>query len=332
MAFSIPGPRSRRGFRDYCLRKLGFPVIQINVSDEQIEDRIDDSLKYYFDYHFDGSEKVFFRYLLSANNRPGHIFQIDVDAAGTGYSNTDTLSFSRTDGRNGTDATAGIITDANGAIQTVTITNSGTNYLIEPTISITTSGGSGGSLNPVIGGFIPLPENIIGAINIFPIGSGLALSSNDIFSIRYQIALNDLYTLTAQSMIPYVMAMMHISLLEELLVGKIPIRYNRHKNRLYLDMDWSRIVDGNMVLIEAYEVVDPEKFTQVWTDRWLLRYGTAQIQAQWGRNLTKFVGMALPGGVQFNGKDILADAQREITELEKEMVNSYSLPVSDMIG
>jgi hypothetical protein len=156
--------------------------------------------------------------------------------------------------------------------------------------------------------------------------------SDDLFNIRYQIALNDLYTLTSVSMVPYYMVMEHLALITEMLVGQQPIRYSRHKNRVYVDMDWGMINVGEYILIEAYEVLDPEIWDQVWSDRWLQNYTTAKIKYQWGSNLTKFTGMSLPGGVQFNGEKILNDAQEEITKFEQEMISSYSLPVSDMVG
>jgi hypothetical protein len=126
--------------------------------------------------------------------------------------------------------------------------------------------------------------------------------------------------------------MEHLALISEMLVGQQPIRFNRHKNRVYIDMDWGNINVGEYLLIEAYEVVDPDTWSQIWSDRWLQNYTTAKIKYQWGSNLTKFTGMNLPGGVQFNGEKILNDAQDELQKMEQEMISSYSLPVSDMIG
>ena len=247
----MAGPTSRTEFKQYCLRRLGAPVIEINVDDDQVEDRIEDSLKYYWDYHFDGSEKQYYKY--------GPITQTDK-------------------------------------------TNK----------------------------YITLPDNIIGAVRIFPIGQ--ALSTNSLFNIRYQIALNDLYDLTATTMVPYYMAMQHIQLLEQLLVGEQPIRFNRNMNRLYVDMDWNKVNIGEYLVVEAYQIVDPTTYTDVWNDRWLQRYATAMIKQQWGANLTKFKEIKMPGGMVFNGDKIYNDANAEISKLEDEMVNSYSLPVSDMIG
>jgi len=244
-------PSTRKEFKEYCLRALGKPVIEINVDDDQVEDRIDQALRYWYDYHFDGTEKIYYKH------------QVDQDTIDTKQ--------------------------------------------------------------------IELPENIIGAVSLFPIGDP-ATSSGDIFNIRYQIALNDLYTLTSVGLVPYYMAMEHLATVQEILVGKVPIRYNRHRNILHMDMDRRKLRLGEFLIIEAYEVVDPDTYSDVWGDRWLQYYTTQLIKRQWGNNLSKFEGLQLPGGVTFNGQKIYDDANEEIRRLEEEMVNNYSLPVTDMIG
>jgi hypothetical protein len=245
-------PATRVAFKEYCLRKLGYPVIEINVEDMQVEDRIDEALQYYWDYHFDGVQKDYYKWTVTSTD----------------------------------------------------ITNK----------------------------YLTVPENIIGVVRIFDIGD--SLSTNNLFNIRYQIALNDLYDLTSfnQSLVTYYTNMQHIQFIEELLVGRQPIRYNRHVNRLHVDMDWEKVQVGDRIIAEAYQIVDPETYTNVYKDRWLLNYASAKIKYQWGSNLTKFEGLQLPGGVQFNGTKIMDDAEREIAQLEQEMISSYSLPVSDMIG
>lgn len=243
-------PASRSEFKEYCLRKLGKPVIEINVDDDQVEDRIDEALLYYADYHFDGAQKMYYRYVVTPTDK----------------------------------------------------TNK----------------------------YITLPDNVIGAVNLFPIGQGL--NTNNLFNIRYQIALNDLYTLTSVSMVPYYMALTHVQFLEQMLVGQQPIRYNRHVNRFYIDTDWNIVNPGDSIIVEVYMVVDPNEFTKTWGDRWLARYGEALIKQQWGQNLKKFQGMQLPGGLTFNGQQIYNEATEEREALEHEMITSYSLPVTDMIG
>ena len=133
-------------------------------------------------------------------------------------------------------------------------------------------------------------------------------------------------------MVPYFMAMQHLGLISEMLVGQQPIRYSRHRDRLHVDTDWDKYEVGDFLLVEAYEVIDPDVFTDVWADRWLQNYCTAKIKYQWGSNLTKFSDMQLPGGVKFNGEKIFNDAQTEIAKIEEDMILNYSLPVADMIG
>lgn len=243
-------PINRSQFKEYCLRQLGKPLLEINVDDDQVEDRIDEALKFWWDYHFDGSEKTYYKKIIDSTD----------------------------------------------------ISNK----------------------------YITMPDNIIGVINIFDLGSALGL--NNLFNIRYQIALNDLYTLTSVSMVPYYMAMSHIQFLEQMLIGKQPLRYNRHMNKLYIDMAWDQVAPGNYIIVEAYQVVDPDVYTKAWADRWLLRYGACLIKQQWGQNLKKFEGMKMPGGLTFNGQKIYDEATNERDDLEKEMIFTYSLPATDMIG
>lgn len=244
-------PTTRDEFKEWCLRKLGKPVIDINVDDAQVEDRIDEALSYYWDYHFDGSEKMFLKHVIT---------QTDID-----------------------------------------------------------------------NGYIDVPESIIGAINIFSV-SATGLNSSNMFSVNYQFALNNLHEISSYNLSNYYMNMAHMQLLEQLLGGQQPIRYNRHINKLHIDTDWNNLSIGNYIVAECYSIVDPEVYTDVWKDRWLQRYAAAKIKFQWGSNLTKFEGLQLPGGVQFNGEKIYEDARTEIDKLEEEMIRSYSLPVTDMIG
>ena len=244
-------PTTRATFKERCLRNLGKPVIEINVDDDQLEDRIDEALAYYQDYHFDGVEKTYLKHAVT---------QTDID-------NT-----------------------------YITVTNS----------------------------------NIIGIIDLFDIGD--ATSTNNLFNIRYQIALNDLYDLSRYDLVPFYQNFQNIRMIEEILVGRQPLRYNRHVNKLHIDMDWEKLNVGDFVVAHVYQKVDPDTYTDVWSDRWLIRYTTCLFKESWGQNLSKFTGMQLPGGVQFNGSEIFSQAQQEKTQLEQEMISAYSLPVHDMTG
>lgn len=325
-------PTTRAEFKEYCLRKLGKPVIEINVDDDQVEDRIDEAIKYYWDYHFDGSERLYYKYMIQDGDRRDAVKEITIINGGTGYSNSDTVVITaNTSDTTGTGATATLTTNSSGGIVSVSIANNGAMYTLDPTVTVTTSTGSGADLRGYKGGYISLPENIIGVTGIFPIGDP-SLSVNDIFNIRYQIALNDLYTLTSVQLTPYYMAMEHLALIQQLLVGQQPVRFNRHTDKLYIDTDWGKLPTGRFILIECYRVIDPNEYRDAWGDRWLSRYCTALIKKQWGNNMKKFSGMQLPGGITMNGQQIYEEASEEIAKLEDEMINSYSLPVLDMYG
>lgn len=244
-------PATREELKQYCLRQLGAPLLEINVADEQIEDRIDDAISYYHDYHFDGTQKVYLAH---------QVTQTDINNK-----------------------------------------------------------------------YIDIPESVIGVINIFDIGD--SYSTNNLFNIRYQIALNDLFAFNYGPFAPYYMALQNVALAEELFVGRQSLRFNRHTNKLFIDMAWGeKVVVNEYLIVEGYQALDPDTYTDVYNDKWLKRYTTALIKKQWGTNLKKFEGLQMPGGITFNGQKIYDEAEEEITKLEEEMINSYSLPVSDMIG
>jgi hypothetical protein len=244
-------PKTRIEFKKYCLRELGAPVIEINVDEDQVDDRIDDALEYYRDFHYDGMEHDYYKILVTSD---------DIDNK-----------------------------------------------------------------------YITLPDTINGVVGILPIGSSIA--SGNMFNLKYQMAMSDIHNWSNGSFANYTMSMERIALMQELFVGKQLVRYNRHTNRLYIDMDWKTNVSADQyVIIECYKTVDPSAYADVWGDRWLRKYATQLIKRQWGTNMKKFTGMQLPGGVQFNGEQIYQEAEEEIKRLEEEMVNTYSLPTYDLMG
>lgn len=321
-------PQSRSEFKEYCLRALGKPILEINVTDEQVEDKVDYALKMFADYHFDGSEKVYFKYLLTSNNKPDRVFNLYVANGGISYSNTDTLVFTSERGEN---AAATITTNANGSIVSASLTDCGHQYSTPPTVSITTASGSGGQITAELGGWVPIPDNIMGVINIFEPG-GIWGNINSVFSARYQLIASELYSLSNASLIPYYMTMQHVTLMEQLLVGQSAMRYNRHKGRLYIDTDWETINDGSYLIAEAYEVLDPNQFNKVWNDRWLANYTTELIKKQWGTNTKKFKNVPMLGGTYYSGQEIYDEAAAKLEELEHELIYSYSIPALDMVG
>lgn len=247
----MANPASRDELKKYCLRRLGHPVIEINIDEDQMQDRIDDALAYYRDYHYDGTERTFLKHQVTEADQNN--------------------------------------------------------------------------------GYLSVPTNVTGVINVFPVGTGL--NTNNMFNLRYQITLNEVYDWSHSKIQHYVSSMERIALLEEILVGKQPLRFNRHMDRLFIDMDWQlRAKAGEYLIIECYRELDPDVYTSVWGDWWLRRYTTALFKRQWGENLSKFTGMQLPGGVTFNGEQIKQEAVDEINKLEEEVRDGFSMPASDMIG
>ena len=255
-------PSSKSTLKSYCLRALGFGVIDINVSDDQVDDRLDEALQYFAHYHYDGIEKMYLKYQVTA-----------ADIA-RGKTNDTTTATDDSDS------------------------------------TITASFGEGK-------GFIPMPSGIVSVLQIFPFDN---TATNNMFDIRYQLRLNDLYDFSSTSIVHYEMTMQHLDFLSHILVGEKPIRFNEHQNRLYIDMDWENdITEGEYLIIECYRKLDPNTYTDMYDDIYLKRYATALIKRQWGANLSKFSGVQLLGGVEMNGTEIFSQATEEIKDIEDKM-------------
>jgi len=312
---------TRQQFKDYCLRKLGFPVIEINVDDDQVEDRIDEAIQFWRDYHYDGTEKLFMKH---------QITQADIDRQ-----------------------------------------------------------------------WIYCPDAVQFVIGIFPFDQSNA--SINMFDLRYQLRLHDLYDFTSVSYVSYEITMQHLRTLNLLFSGTPQFRFNRHQNKVFLDIDWTRDVrPGDYVIVECYRVLSPDaitltgtvagnpssktitgtgtKFdqeivpfdfinignesvqvkniasptsldlvnpptlthtvstmtmdglTDIYNDRFLKKYATAKIKEQWGNNLKKFEGVQMPGGVTLNGQKIFDEAEEELKAMEEEMYQMGSLPSEIFVG
>ena len=308
-------------FKTYCLRKLGFPVIEINVDDDQVDDRIDEALSFWSDYHYDGTEKLFMKHCITAE---------DIDRQ-----------------------------------------------------------------------WIYAPDAVQFVTGVMPFD--LSNASINMFDLRYQLRLHDLYDFTSVSYVSYEITMQHLRTLNLLFSGTPQFRFNRHQNKVFLDIDWTRDVQpGNFVIIECYRTLQPEtikltgtlscapgsntvtgtdtKFdqelvdfdfitigteqkqvgtvksptqliligntaqtytnttatiegvTDVWNDRFLKKYATALIKRQWGSNLKKFAGIQMPGGVTLNGQVIYDEAIQEIEKMEEEIYMMGSLPSEILTG
>ena len=313
-------PSTRAELKEYCLRKLGKPVIEINVDDDQVDDRIDEALSFFEDYHFDGTEKIYMKHQLTVE---------DINRR-----------------------------------------------------------------------WIYAPDAVTFVTGVFPFDSNASIN---MFDLRYQLRLNDLYDFTSVSYVSYEITMQHIRTLQLLFSGTPQFRFNRKQNKVFLDIDWTRdVLPGQYVVIECYRTLNPSTITltgtcattnasntvvgtgtifdqevlendfvtfgteslqiakinsptsitvrgpftanqsgvtmtaagysDVFNDRFLKKYATALIKLQWGNNLSKFAGIQMPGGVTLDGVRIMTEAREEIEKLEEEMQVINVLPGEIMMG
>jgi len=279
-------PSSRQELIDYCKRKLGAPVLEINVADEQIEDLGDDAVQFFQERHFDGVAQTYLKYQVTQ----------------------DDINRGRAPG--GSESAVGI----------VTTTESTTIAGVAVTFSYKESSN-----------YLQIPPSVIGIQKIF-LFDGSNTVTNNMFSVKYQLFLNDIYYWGSTELLTYAMVKTYLEDIDFLLTTQKQIRFNKRQDRLYLDIDWGSVTAGDYLIIDCYRTLDPNDYSRVWNDSFLKPYLTALIKRQWGQNLIKFQGVKLPGGIELNGRQIYDDAQKEIDAIMEKMSNSYELPPLDMIG
>ena len=179
--------------------------------------------------------------------------------------------------------------------------------------------------------YLQVPSSIIGINKIFKFDGSNSVTNN-MFSVKYQLFLNDIYYWGSTELLTYAMTKTYLEDIDFLISTLKQIRFNQRQDRLYLDIDWGSVNAGDYLVIDCYRLLDPNDFSRVWNDSFLKRYLTALIKRQWGQNLIKFQGVKLPGGVELNGRQIYDDAQKEIDTIMERMSNTYELPPLDLIG
>jgi hypothetical protein len=243
---------SKALLKEYCLRRLGHPVIEINVDEEQCDDRVSDALQYFAEYHFDGVEKVFLKHTIT---------QTDIDNE-----------------------------------------------------------------------YIAMADPVISVIRVLPIPNFNAFQTG-FFNEEFQLRIQDLNTFTGSSLINWQMSLQNWSMVDHLFTVTPTIHFNRKQNKLYLETNWSdKFSVGDILIVEAYRILDPDTYTEVYNDMFLKQYATALIKRQWGENLKKFEGVQLPGGVTLNGKTIYDEAVEEINKIEEQMSLRWELPPTGLLG
>ena len=333
-------PTTRATLKDYAKRKLGHPVVELNIDDDQMEDCIDDALEFFQEYHFDGTYPTFLKHQITAST----------------LKITSNVTF--TDGEEITGGTSGVkatVHEYHSANTTIRYknpevksggdgntyySNTTTTFANNETVTGATSGASAtthASTANALGDFdneyITISENIIGIKGVIPFYDTVNSTTN-MFSVNYQYALNDLYRMgTGAQMGNYVFTQQHLSMINNLFNTMPRFRFNRHTDRLYLDVKWgSDLTIDQFIVAEAYIITDPASFADVYGDMFLKKYVTVLFKKQWGQNLIKFEGMQLPGGVTLNGRQLYDDAITEIDKLEEQMSLTYELPLDFMTG
>jgi len=266
----MASPTSKAELKEYCLRRLGKPVLEVNVSDDQVDDAIDYTLQKFQQFHYDGAERVYLKHLFTA------------DEIAAGKTNTDHT-----------------------AVDNTTVWQEQNSYL-------------------------SVPQHILSIEGMFAFTDK---GTKNMFDIRYQLRLNDLYDFTSTQFYHYYMIQQHLETIDFLLEGMKPIRYSQVQDRLYLDFDWTEdALEDQYVVIKAWRALDPTTWTEIYNQMWVKDYATAKIKKQWGQNLTKFQGVQMPGGVTLNGEMIYNDAVEELKILDEQLRTTWETPPLDMIG
>ena len=343
-------PTTKTEFKAWCKRKLGYPVIDINVDDDQVDDRVDEAIQYWNTFMQNGQQRTYLKHQLTTEdvNRSSTNTVETATARGIGASEVSTSSLSGAVLQNATSVTLADATNfpATGSItiaadatpnaaETVAYTAKTGHVLTTAALANNHADGAAVTLNVTaewgIGqDYVPMPDGILSVLRILPFTNRGNLN---MFDIRYQLRLNDLYDFSDISVIHYQMTMWQLDLLDMILVGEKPIDYNQIGNRLYINMAWGDDLDvGEYIIIECYRKLNAEEYTQAYNDFWLKRYATALIKRQWGENLIKFQGVTMLGGVSMNGEFIYNEAIREIGELETEGRLVWEEPLHFDIG
>lgn len=237
---------NRNEFKAYCMRQLGHPVITVNVSDEQVDDRIDDALQLFFQYHIEGTEEEY---------RAHKITQEDIDR-----------------------------------------------------------------------GYLLVSDDVYTVTNLI---DSQTLSNLSLTNLQVQWMLTDIIqNVFAGGLSNYVLTKSYLATLSELMGNQVRIKHNFYKKTLKLTLDLATRKD-QFIIYKCYTMNDTQ---QVYNNNWLKQYATALIRKQWGNNLIKMEGVALPGGGTLNGGRILDQATQEIEQLETKLWEQYTYPVMAFMG
>ena len=337
-------PATKAQFGDWCKRKLGYPVIDINVDADQVDDRVDEAIQYYQMFMSGGQRRMYLKHkctqadknrgktntsetVTETTNQPSSTLPAGAAVTATTITLADASQFPN----------SGTVRLSNGEAnaETVAYTANASNVLT--TAALTETHGAGATIVLSVDSkwetgqnYFIMPDGIESVLRILPFDNRGTLN---MFDIRYQLRLNDLYDFSDVSIIYYQQVLWQLDLLDMILVGEKPIEFNVNQDRIYVSMDWDiDIAVGDYIVFECYRRINPAEYTQVYNDFWLKRYATALIKKQWGENLIKSQGVTLLGGVTMNGETIYNEAKEEIATLEEQGRLNFETPVDFDIG
>jgi hypothetical protein len=338
-------PASRDDFKDFCLRALGDGVIQINVSDDQLEDRIDAAIYKYQQFHMDAVVKTYIAHEITgtlftftapptgfANNEQingltSNAYGVCVLSNPQGYANSILMyTTSKAAPTDSTPPVPGANADGAGQFQTGEIVRGLTSGAHA---TLTANGIVKGDMDNK---YITLDPSMIAVTRVFPPFDS-RFSADILFDPQSQFNMSLMSNFTSTSIIPYFIGRSYQQLLNDMFRGRPGTRFERHQGRVYIDVNWfTTFFPGQFMIVEGMQTIDPNDFPLVWSDVWLQNYTIALMKKQWGMNLKKYNGIALPGGVTLDGKTMYDEAVQEIKDLEDELKSTYQLPIDFIVG
>lgn len=301
---------NRVGLKEYCLRQLGYPVIEINVADEQLEDRIDDAIQYFNEWHYEGTIKTYLKHQLTCS-----VLVLSSVVPENTFRQGDNIT-------GGTSKATAVVWKQNADNQSLSVWQIMGTFVADEVISTVTSSANIAHENFLTLGdldryYLDIPDHIMSVTRIFPLSA--TITTNFLFDPVYYHAFDLIWNFGGLDLISYELMKERINYINQLLVGQKPIRFERYGQKLNIDLDWKRAVSPNgWVIIECYRFTQPSEAPKMWNDWFLKAYCTALFRIQWGNNLSKFAAIQLPGGVTLDGPRILEQGKLEKTELEEK--------------
>lgn len=317
--------QSRDNLIQYALRKLGSPVIKIEIAPEQLEDRLDEALQFFQDFHYDATERVYLKHQITGTT-------IGVTSA-TNFIVGENV-------KSATGATFQIeqIDTVTNTLITKTVYKAGFQEGIflplEPIV-----GQSSGATTTVIlkipgdieNRFVPISDLVTGVIRAIPWWN-VTNKSTYMFDPQYQVMMTTFQNLSSSSMIYFSQLMSHISLVDQILRPIDSLRFNRHTSKIYLDFDWTTAQIGGVLVFECYRILDPEVSTKIYNDRMLKKLVAAKFKYAWASNCQKYQGIQLLGGVTIDATTLMGQAVAEISAAETEIRESYEIGPIGFVG